>query len=442
MSIQNWSQAQNVAKRNRLMFLVTSFALVLPFAWSVWRFNNPPQGWDSFVLLCLVALTACFSFLTVRDSHRRYQKRHQRDVLPMLLSSETALKSVPDGGVSLLTIDPSRLFPKVEKAHMSSYLRGSIADHLVEVCEMRLTRQKIKRKVRKIQVPVFEGVCFQMDLGSPVLSGDVHIFGPRAGRSFAQKRLCADMFPYLMSRCGFGVRAWGQWGGRRVLSKAARQEIKAISRLAPSFRMSLYNGRQLMIVMDKNSALFRPAGVFFTPRRDPNVGRVLELMRRIVRLGVILGAEPTLVQAALNETNVESEKSLPVARKKPEARLASSVGFGWPKMPVFKNKPVGPKSSERVSKFDVEGFGLMLGRRVGRIQRRVFKEGGAAQKGFQYLVESVEMLAEKISHTNAGEAALEKWDAVRGSKRQEERTAESEEKSKEFLEKVRRYKDL
>jgi hypothetical protein len=356
MSFQNWSEAHNVAKRNRLMFLVTSFALVLPFVWSLWRFNNPPEGWDSFVLLCLVALTACFSFLTVRDTHRRYQKRHQRDVLPMLLASETALKSVPDGGVSLLTIAPSRLFPKAEKAQMSSYLRGSIADHMVEVCEMRLTRQKIKRKVRKIQVPVFEGVCFQMDLGAPVLTGDVHVFGPRARRSFAQDRLCMDMLPYLASRCGFGVRAWGQWGGRRVLSKAARQEIKAISRLAPSFRMSLYNGRQLMIVMDKNSALFRPAGVFFTPRRDPNVGRVLELMRRIVRLGVILGAEPTMVQAVLDDMKVQSQ-SPSLTKAEPRAKsVKTSVGFEWPKMPDFKNKPGVSAVSSRLSSFDAEAF--------------------------------------------------------------------------------------
>lgn len=442
MSFQNWSQAHNVAKRNRLMFLVTSFALVLPFVWSLWRFNNPPEGWDSFVLLCLVALTGCFAFLTVRDTHRRYQKRHQRDVLPMLLASETALKSVPDGGVSLLTIAPSRLFPKAEKAQMFSYLRGSVADHMVEVCEMRLTRQKIKRKVRKIQVPVFEGVCFQMDLGAPVLTGDLHIFGSRAHRGFAQSRLCMDMFPYFASRCGFGVRAWGQWGARRVLSKAAREEIKAISRLAPTFRMSLYNGRQLMVVMDKNSALFRPAGVFFTPRRDPNVGRVLELMRRIVRLGVILGAEPTMVQAVLDDMKAQTQKPRPDLSEKLEKKPVNSTRFEWPQMPVFKNKPGVSSVSSRLSSFDAEAFGWKLGQRCARFQKRIFKEGGAVQKGYAYLVESVEVLTEKLSHTNAGEAVLEKWDALRGSKAERQSGKEDEERSKEFLEKVRRYKDL
>jgi hypothetical protein len=83
-----------------------------------------------------------------------------------------------------------------------------------------------------------------------------------------------------------------------------------------------------------------------------------------------------------------------------------------------------------------------MGQRVGRLQKRVFKEGGAAQKGYTYLVESVEMLAEKLSHTNAGEAILEKWDTFRGSKTERQSTNTDDEKSKEFLEKVRRYKDL
>jgi hypothetical protein len=407
-SLEYWDGARSKASKNRRIFTITSLVWSLPAALSVLFFLYAPQDWDRFILLMSVIVFGLFSFLMIKDTHKRYQKRHQKTVLADLLSNEMPLRVDPNGGISMMMLTPSGLFPTAEKVMTETYIRGSIADHLIEVSSLSLTRLKIrKRGPRKTNKSVFEGACFVMDLGNTVLEGDMHIFGARARRTWAQRRHNNFMVPLLFSGFGLGSRVWGQIGARKIWTKESSNEVKRILKIIPEAQISLFGGRYLLIALPRAGKFFRPAGVLFTPSRDPHVSKILDIMRHMVRLGVILGAEPVVVRTAFENVygdnsniSVQDDMSSNALLHRKESRFMYNSGQKWGN---FK-RDLG--TSETL-------FYTVL--------RKIVSEVSSTYKS----------LSEKIRHSNIGETVLEKLDSLKSSSKDSPSVSSKKEKENE-----------
>ena len=282
-SVEYWQSAKKYSINSKYKFLIESFLWIIPSIFVIYMVINS----DLFIV-AMVSATV-FSLLMIKDAYKRYQKRHQKHILPKLLGDEFPLQFDPSSGISLMVIEPSRLFPGAEKVNTKTYIRGHVAGFNIELSELDLTRLKIKRKVRKIQKPVFSGVCFAIDLGKPVCNGNIHIYGSRNRRTWKDIRLNRDLPRQIVFGTGFGVRLFGNLGTRKIWTSQARQELKKLMKLQPMARISIFNNRHMVVAIPYEKRMFKSAGVFFTPTKDPYIAKTINTMNQIARLSAALG---------------------------------------------------------------------------------------------------------------------------------------------------------
>lgn len=433
-AIEYWKPAHEEAVRGRYRFLLS----LLPWAGvavtAAILYLIPPPGWDPALIGFALAMSVLLLVLMIRDGYRRYQTYYQAHVLPQLVASHTPLRSDPRGGVSMFVLEPSRLFPGGEKIRTHAYLRGVVDDHLVELSALDMTRMKVIRKVRKVQKPVFSGAVFCFDLGSQVLPGDVQVFGSRARRPWAQRRLTRNLLRMPMSGTGFGVRVYGEMGTRKIWSPEAREALVALMKLVPNARVSFFDGRHMVVAVPRFHKFFKPAGIFLSPRRDPHMGRVLSVFRAITQLGVSLGAQPERVYSSYGytESGMGRGRALPY----PVQAGLPSVGDGHDESSPFP----GMVSSEKTARWAQKSSALFqsgaykLGRfwvqiaplreRAGKTMKSVTREG----------VKTARDVGEMVRHTNAGERLLERLDRYKGRPSNDDKSREEAD-----LEAMRRF---
>ena len=337
------------------------------------------------------ALALTFAVIDAPSARRAFVARHQREVLPALFAhAGVELNAAPSADPPWVVCDRTGLFPATaEKARPTRVFHGSVDGVPLEACAFVLTRQRIKRKVRKIDVPVFDGAIFAADLG-PGRDGGALWLGRRA--RWAPRKAWAQ----LWRRRGSGV-----WGGRvyaarqAIWSADADAAIKSFLSAYPRAALSLADGRHLVAVLPGAGAIFRPSWPWVGVGHDRRGARAVEMARALARVARALGVQDPKAAVPVADASANpQDASNPFATGGQSVAVTGPVSGDLPGHSLSKT-PAGeasmPLPADQSSA--VRGWGATFAASAAGL--------GAAVRGSAF--------AQRLE-----QAGWNKWDALRG----------------------------
>ena len=254
-----------------------------------WRpmLDQSPTG---SVLFLGSALCAVFGVLSIKGALRRFDRHHQETVLPVVMGElGMDVACYADSTPSFLAINRSGVFPYAEQVRSGPLLVGRVDGVCVEAGGLVLTKQKIVRKVRKVQRKVFGGAVYMVDLGPGASPGDFVALGAR-GRWDRQARRKNKWFWISSKGLPMLSRVYGRVGTDPDLNETTWSALGRVLALHPRAVVSVQDRRHLVVAIRGRSSLFRAAAVFAPLARDARAARSVETMQAIGALGKALGA--------------------------------------------------------------------------------------------------------------------------------------------------------
>lgn len=393
MSAVDWNRLEEAragSARATLWRHAAPLALGMGAAFLAWLPADAESTRPAWAALT-AALALTFAVIDAPSARRAFIARHQREVLPALFAhAGVELRAAPYADPPWVVCDRTGLFPATaEKARPTRVFHGSVDGVPLEACAFVLTRQRIKRKVRKIDVPVFDGAIFAADLGLGRDGGALWL-GRRA--RWAPRKAWAQ----LWRRRGSGV-----WGGRVYAARHASWSadadaaIKAFLSAYPRAALSLADGRHLVAVLPGAGAIFRPSWPWVGVGHDRRGARAVEMARALARVARALGVQdPKAVPPVGDPSATPQDASNPFATGGPSVATAGPVSGVLPGHTLSK-APDGdasmPLPADRPSA--ALGWGATFAASAAAL--------GAAVRGSAF--------AQRLE-----QAGWDKWDALRG----------------------------
>lgn len=395
MSAVDWNRLEEAragSARATLWRHAAPLALGLGAAFLAWLPADAESTRPAWAVLT-AALALTFAVVDAPSARRAFVARHQREVLPALFAhAGVELNAAPSADPPWVVCDRTGLFPATaEKARPTPVFHGSVDGVPLEACAFVLTKTRVKRKVRKIDVPVFEGAIFAADLG-PGRDGGALWLGRRA--RWAPRKAWAQ----LWRKRGSGV-----WGGRVYAARQASWSpdadaaIKAFLSAYPRAALSLADGRHLVAVVPGAGAIFRPSWPWVGVGHDRRGARAVEMARALARVARALGIQSAQggSTAALGaQTPADDAVSNPFATGGPSVVVAGPVSDDLPGHALSKTSdgaaPV-PLPADRPDA--VRGWGATFAASAAAL--------GAAVRGSAF--------AQRLE-----QSGWDKWDSLRG----------------------------
>lgn len=335
-------------------------------------------------------LLATYSVLTARPARRAFERHHQTTILPKILEDVGAdLVCSPDATPSWVVLHRSRLFPPAQQARPGPLLHGVVDGVFLEAGAVVLTTEKVIRKVRRVQRPVFSGAVYMVDLGAQVDVGDVVVLArgarwPRAARK-------GSLWMRLPAKgLAWGTRVYGRVGSNPVFPQEAAPFVADALRLHRRASLSIQDRRHLVVAVPGRASLFRPASLFAPLARDARAAKSLSAMRVIAALASALGAPQST-----HHRPVEAEEV--IQPETPKEALFRAYGRKTPKLSLEKTKTAWSTRRQGLSK------GWSAARAHPTTQRATLA-----------VADMVRSLRGSAPATAAQERTLEAWDDLRG----------------------------
>lgn len=325
---ENWialEDSRGAARRQALVRVGVPLGVAaLATGWTA-AFADASTG-APFVGGMVALLAGTYTVLSARVARRAFERHHQVHVLPKILEDAGArLSCSPDATPSWVALHRAHLFPPAQQARPGPLLYGAVDGVFMEAGAVVLTTEKIIRKVRRVQKPVFSGAVYTADLGPGTVEGDMVILArgarwPRGARKGARW--------YRLPRQGLpvGTRVFGRVGAAGGLPADVMPFLTDVLRLHRRTRVSIQDTRHLVVAVPGRAALFKPASLFAPLARDARAARSLAAMRVVAALAGALGAP----QVAVPEP-VEVDPAVVPSPKEALARALSKGRAGPPR---------------------------------------------------------------------------------------------------------------
>lgn len=282
-------KSRTAARRSVLWRVLPPLGIAVLAALLVW-WSQDPDSTIPFVAGTTAMLALTYAALSGRMARRAFERHHQVHVLPRILEGSGAVLSCsPDTAPSWVALHRAHLFPSAQQARPGPLLYGAVDGVFMEAGAVVLTTERVIRKVRRVQKPVFTGAVYTVDLGPGNAAGDVVVLGrrsswPKGARKGARwHRLGRQGLPW-------GTRVYARAGTSPVLDGAVIPFIGDVLRAHPHARLSVQDARHLVVAVPGRADMFRPASMFAPLGRDARAARSLEAMRRVGALARALGA--------------------------------------------------------------------------------------------------------------------------------------------------------
>jgi hypothetical protein len=363
----------------------------------------------------LVAILAlAFAVLDAPSARRSFTKRHQREVLPALFKhAGVELSPAPLADPPWIVCDRTGLFPATaEKAHPTPVFHGEVDGIPLEACAFRLTRTRVKRKVRKVDVPVFDGAVFIASTAPGAPGGGLWL-GRRAG--WVPRKAHADL-----RRTG----GWLPWSGRSYTcgkpawSPEATAAVSTFLRLYPKAAVSWRDGRHLVVAVPGSGSVFRPSWPWVSVGHDRRGARAVEMARAVAAMARALGGveAPEVAPSSVEALPSSMVDGAPLAN--PFAvELAASTLDGGP--------PLVGAAPSYGAPYDAQDPTPAVGPAGTPVLAKPARAVQGARRGGAVLVSAGAWAASSLAQVwrdlrgigpvqRIEEAGMERWDALRG----------------------------
>lgn len=253
----------------------------------------PASSLETWAALTAV-LALSYAALDAPAAARSGRAAHQREVLPLLWRAEgVEVHAHPHAEPPWVLLARSGLMPSAGAvvrplgARPGAVLVGMVDGCPLEASEVVLTREKIVRKVRKIQVPYARAAAVVVDLGPQAAFAPAWAVGLRAlSRAPTTGRARRVRGPGM----AWGGKAWSALSGTPAWTGAAWEALADLLRHHPRASVALPDGRHLVVVLAKGDKLFHPVSLWLPVARDARAAQAVALMRSTARLARALGA--------------------------------------------------------------------------------------------------------------------------------------------------------
>jgi hypothetical protein len=311
MDTVNWMRLERTraqASRSVLWRHTAPLALAAGAALFAWLPADEASTRPAVAAL-VAALGLAFAVVDAPAARRSFTARHQREVLPALFAhAGVSLSAAPMADPPWILCDRTGLFPATaEKARPTPVFHGDVDGTPVEACAFVLTRTRVKRKVRKIDVPVFDGAVFAASL-APGAQGGALWLGRRAGwaprKAFAGLRRAGGWLPWSVRTYTSGKPGW---------SPAALAPVSAFLAMYPKAAVSLVDGRHLVVVVPGAGSIFRPSWPWVSVGHDRRGARAVEMARAVAAMARSLGGSSSAAAVVAPTSAVDTPDANPFA---------------------------------------------------------------------------------------------------------------------------------
>ena len=253
----------------------------------------PASSLETYAALTAV-LGLAYAAVDAPAAARSGRAAHQREVLPLLWRADgVEVHAHPHAEPPWVLLARSGLLPDAGPvvrplgARRGAVLVGMVDGCPLEASEVILTREKIVRKVRKVQVPYARAAAIVIDLGPRAAFAPSWAVGLRALRRSPDTGRARRVRGPGMA---WGGKAWSAPVGAPAWTGAAWEALADLLRQHPRASVALPDGRHLVVILAKGDRLFHPVSLWLPVARDARAAQAVALMRASARLARALGA--------------------------------------------------------------------------------------------------------------------------------------------------------